>query len=306
MFNFFKDSFSKIKKGLLKTRDLLVNRLTLLLRKPWDENTLSELEQILYEADMGSSCVEEAIQFLRTKIKEEKPEASEVLSYLKEFAEATLKEPSPLLENPTPFPFVLLVIGVNGSGKTTSCAKLALHYKEKGYKVLLAAADTFRVAANEQLEILAKKLDIDLIKSQVGADPAAVAFDALQAAKARNLDIVIIDTAGRLHSKTSLMQELEKVRKVLSKVVDKAPHATLLVLDATTGQNALIQAKTFHECSPLTGFILTKVDSSSKAGFTLALSKEMKLPIYYLGFGEGLEDFIPFEKAAFSQALFDL
>ena len=198
---------------------------------------------------------------------------------------------------------MVLIVGANGSGKTTSVAKLANYYKKEGKKGLIAAADTFRAAANEQLETWANRLDIPLIQSQSGSDPAAVAFDALDAALARKMDLLFIDTAGRLQNKTALMQELAKVRRICKEKVPQAPHETLLVLDATIGQNALDQAKTFHQFTPISGIILTKLDGSAKGGIAALIQKELNIPILWVGMGEKEEDLIPFDPAAYLDAL---
>jgi fused signal recognition particle receptor len=202
------------------------------------------------------------------------------------------------------YPHVILVVGVNGNGKTTSVAKLAYRYKENGKKVVIAAADTFRAAAVEQLAAWANLLKIEIVKGHSKSDPAAVVFDAISAAKARQADVVIIDTAGRLHTKTPLMQELEKIRRVCCKVDAEFPQETLLVLDATTGQNALDQAKTFHQFTPLTGLILTKLDGTAKGGIVLAIHQKLNLPIRFIGVGEELKDLQPFDPKAFIEALF--
>ena len=200
-------------------------------------------------------------------------------------------------------PHVILLVGVNGSGKTTTLAKLASHYLRQGKKVLVAAGDTFRAAAVEQLETWAKRVGVDLIKSQPNSDPSGVAFDAMAAAKARNVDIVLIDTAGRLQTKTDLMQELAKVRRVCQKQMASAPHETLLVIDATIGQNGVDQAKTFHQFTPITGIVLTKLDGSAKGGIAIAIQKELQIPIQWVGTGEGAEDLEPFDPESYVDAL---
>ena len=201
-------------------------------------------------------------------------------------------------------PYVFLIVGVNGSGKTTSIAKLAKHFQSEGKKVLLAAGDTFRAAAIEQLATWAERLQMDIIKSKPGSDPSAVAFDALTAAKARGFDVVFIDTAGRLQNKTDLMQELEKIRRVCSKVVPTAPHETLLVLDATTGQNAIDQAKVFHAVTPLNGIVLAKLDGSAKGGIILSIYQDLGIPVRWVGTGEKADDLEPFDPIAYADSLF--
>ena len=205
----------------------------------------------------------------------------------------------------TPSPRVLLIVGVNGSGKTTSIAKLARAYQSEGKKVLLAAGDTFRAAAIEQLSTWSERLGVDIIKSKPGADPSAVAFDALTAAQARDCDIVLIDTAGRLQNKVDLMQELEKIKRVCQKVIPSAPHETLLVLDATTGQNAIDQATLFHQVTPLSGIILAKLDGSAKGGIILSIYQKLKIPVLWVGTGEGPDDLEPFDPATYADSLFE-
>ncbi|NDD59066.1 MAG: signal recognition particle-docking protein FtsY [Chlamydiae bacterium] len=305
MFSFFKSSFNKIKNALAKTRHIFSDKLRTLFGKPLNEETLEELERILFEADVGSHCALSFTQNIKTFAKKN-PQAKvdQFLEEMKTYAREILLAP---LDLPTPSessPHVILVVGVNGSGKTTTCAKLAKHFQKNGKKVLLAAGDTFRAAAIEQLTIWAEKLNVDIVKGLPGGDPAAVIFDAITSAKAKGIDVVIADTAGRLQSKTDLMQELAKVRKVCAKALPSAPHETLLVLDATTGQNALDQAKVFNEFTPLTGLILTKLDGSAKGGIVLSIRHQMKLPIQFIGVGESFEDFMPFDAESYVDALF--
>ena len=200
--------------------------------------------------------------------------------------------------------FVILVAGVNGTGKTTTIAKLAKVYHDQGKRVLLAAADTFRAAASQQLEIWARRACVDIVRAQEGGDPAAVAFDALKAAIAREVDVLIVDTAGRLHTKTNLMEELKKIHRVLGKVMDGAPHEVFMVLDASTGQNGLSQAKKFREAIDVTGIVVTKLDGTAKGGIVLAIQKELKIPVRFVGFGESMDDLKPFEADTFIEALF--
>lgn len=306
MFSFLKSGLSKIKKALSKTRAIFSDKLTALFKRPMNEETLEELERILFEADLGSKCAlsfTDRIQKFAKKNKEAsvKDFIDEMKSYAKEIlnreTQIAAKEPSSHVK-------MLLIVGVNGSGKTTSCAKLAKRFKTEGKSVLLAAGDTFRAAAIEQLEIWSQRLKIDIVKGQSGGDPSSVIFDALSAAKARNIDVVIADTAGRLQSKTDLMHELEKVRRVCKKFDENAPHETLLVLDATTGQNALDQAKIFNEFTPLDGLILTKLDGSAKGGIILAIREELNIPIKYIGVGESMDDLMPFDPDEYIEALF--
>ena len=281
--------FGKLKQALSKTRD----KLSSLFGKKIDPETLEQLEELLYEADIGIACSEKLIASLKTEIS---PEA------LKETARSMLAcAPKELIDVKLR---VILIVGVNGSGKTTSCAKLAKRLQEDGKSVLLAAADTFRAAAGEQLSLWANKLGIDIVGGAPGADPSSVVFDALTAAKSRSIDTVLIDTAGRLQSKSELMRELEKIGRVCDKVVPGSPHETWLVVDATMGQKRLDQAKAFREYVPLTGLILTKLDSSAKGGIALAIHHELDLPVEYVGVGEGADDMIPFNVDEYVDALF--
>jgi fused signal recognition particle receptor len=269
-------------------------RIKNLFSRPLDENTLEEMECLLYEADVGSTCTAALIKAVKKDpgVESLMKEAKVLLS--------TCHYAPPVLSSP----HVILITGINGSGKTTTCAKLANLYKSQGKKVLLVAGDTFRAAAVEQLTIWAERLKLDLIKGKMGADPSAVVFDALTAAKARSVDIVIIDTAGRLQSKTDLMHELEKMRRISHKVVPGAPHETFLVIDSTIGQNGLDQARTFHTFTPLTGLILTKYDSSAKGGVILPIHHELKIPVAYIGVGEKVDDLKPFDVETFVNSLF--
>ena len=296
MLNFFK----KLISPFSKIKSLLGQKIRNLFSKAPDESTFENLEQLFYEADLGSLVAAELVDKLKIQARiDSNPEV--LLSLIKQ--ELLKIFPQPPTPNFTQSPHVILMIGVNGSGKTTSLAKLASHFKKMGKTVLIAAGDTFRAAAVEQLEMWAKKLDIPLIKSQPGSDPSSVAFDALAAAKARNIEIVLIDTAGRLQTKTDLMQELAKVRRVIQKQIPTAPHETLLVLDATVGQNAIDQARIFNQFAPITGIVLTKLDGSSKGGIAVAIQKEMKIPILWIGTGEGDKDLSPFEPDTYVNAL---
>ena len=273
-----------------------------------DENAFNELEKIFYEADLGAAVAANLVEKIRQFSRKNREAGSEeILALVRK--ELLLMFTAPNASAPvsaqssTRIPHVVLIVGVNGSGKTTSLAKLASHYQSEGKKVLIAAGDTFRAAAIEQLETWAKRIDVDIIKAQPKSDPSAVAFDAIQAAIARKTDIVLIDTAGRLQTKTDLMQELAKVRRVCQKQIPEAPHETLLVLDATVGQNALDQARTFHQFAPITGIILTKLDGSAKGGIVLAITQQLRIPILWVGTGEGESDLAPFHAEDFVAAL---
>ncbi|MES2198607.1 MAG: signal recognition particle-docking protein FtsY [Chlamydiota bacterium] len=308
MLKFFKTSYQKIKKALSKTRSILGPRIQALFGKPWNDSTFDELEQILYEADLGTACVDDFVSYLKSELRRNPTnDISLILDKLKVRSLEILQKPAtvtPRLPSSNE-PLVILIIGVNGSGKTTSIAKLGLHFKEEGKKVLLGAGDTFRAAAIDQLTHWAAKIGADIVKSTPGSDPSAVAFDALTAAKARNIDVVLLDTAGRLQNKTELMQELAKTKRICEKVIPGSPHEIFLVLDATTGQNALDQAKVFHSHVPLTGLILTKLDGSAKGGIILSIYKELGIPIRWIGLGEKAEDLIPFDPLSYVEALLD-
>jgi fused signal recognition particle receptor len=308
MFGFLKASFQKVKNALSKTRSFLGLQLRNFFKNPWNEESLHQLEQILYEADLGTACSTTFAEKIEKLLKREPSTPPEkILETIRAYSMEILNTPSKITSgvNKEGEPLVILIVGVNGSGKTTTIAKLSRHFSEEGKKVLVAAGDTFRAAAIDQLSLWAEKLNIDIVKSKPGSDPSAVAFDALTAAKARGCDVVLIDTAGRLQNKTDLMQELAKIRKVATKVIPDAPHETFLVLDATTGQNAIDQAETFHKFTPLTGLILTKLDGSAKGGIILSIYQKLGIPIRFIGVGEGAEDLLPFDPESYVLALFD-
>lgn len=297
--------FKKIKTALTKTRSFLGSRLKALFGSPLTEEAYEKLEQILYEADIGTAVTEELITDVKKFLKrhpDAKPE--EIIAQMEKHADEILSAP-PKLAPKKGQPQVILIVGINGSGKTTSIAKLAALYKNEGKKVLVAAADTFRAGAIDQLTLWSEKLGIEIVKAQPGSDPSSVAFDALTAASKRGLDIVLIDTAGRLQNKTDLMQELEKIRRVCTKVIPDSPHEVLLVLDATTGQNAVEQAKIFNQFTPLTGIILAKLDGSAKGGVVLPIYKGLGVPIQWVGVGEKADDLIPFDKKSYLSGLFE-
>ncbi len=275
-------------------------------RKEINADVLEELEYALITADIGSKTTSEILELIRQRVdRHQVGDIAELKSlireHLLEILQATEK-PVPLVKEP---PAVMMVVGVNGAGKTTSIGKLTRRLQSEGRTVLLCAADTFRAAAIEQLEVWAERTGAGLIRQQPGSDPSAVLFDALQAAKARKVDYVIVDTAGRLHTKTNLMAELEKMRRTAARVIPDAPHEVLLVIEATTGQNGLEQARKFTESSAVTGIILTKLDGTAKGGVVVAISRELNLPIRYVGVGEQLDDLLPFEPENFVASLFD-
>lgn len=296
MLNFFK----KILSPFNKIKSNLGQKLLSIFSKPLDEESYMHLEQTLYEADLGPHLAAEIVEKIKSHLRKTN-DPNALMDFVKDLLMQYFVEPPSLPIQSSPE--VILMIGVNGSGKTTSLAKLAAHYKKLGKKVLIAAGDTFRAAAADQLELWAQKLSIDIVKSKVHSDPAAVAFDAINAAISRKCDIVFIDTAGRLQNKTDLMHELAKLRKICQKQIPHAPHQTYLVLDATVGQNALDQARTFHQFTPITGIILTKLDGTAKGGIAVAIQKELKIPIVWAGLGESQDDLIPFEPEKYIQAL---
>jgi len=271
-----------------------------------DESVLDELEELLILSDVGVETAEAVVEDLRQHARREGVVNEEdVITILKQdlvalFDSANDQSPKP----EAPHPLVISLVGVNGTGKTTTIAKLAHLFHSDGKKVLLAAADTFRAAAADQLSIWAERVGVDVVQALPGADPAAVAYDALKAAVARNIDVLLIDTAGRLHTKANLMAELAKIHKVLAKIVPEAPHEVLLVLDATTGQNGLAQAKQFAQAVGVTGLVLTKLDGTAKGGIVFSIVRELKLPVRYIGLGEKLEDLAPFDPHDFVDALF--
>lgn len=299
MFNFLK----KIISPFSKIKSALSDKIRSLFSRAPDDSAFEHLEQIFYEADLGPATAAELVEKVKTLYRKSPSlDTEQVLKFVKQELLGMLSQPAtPALNSP----HVILFVGVNGSGKTTSLAKLASYYQKMGKKVLVAAGDTFRAAAVEQLETWAKRIGVDLIKSQHKGDPAGVAFDALAAAKARNAEIVLIDTAGRLQTKSDLMEELAKVRRVCQKQIPDAPHETLLVVDATIGQNALDQAQTFHKFTPITGIVLSKLDGSAKGGIAVAIQKNLNIPIRWIGTGEAEEDLAPFDAKQYLDALLD-
>lgn len=293
--------FQRLKQGLSKTRDSLLAAV-FVGRDGIDDVFFEELEEALIMADVGMELSESLLDELRARIKTEKlnksAQAREALSAL---LAAHMRVEEPFL--PENGPAVLLVVGVNGVGKTTSIGKLAWHFKQQGKKPMLAAADTFRAAAAEQLGIWAERAKVPMIRHGEGADPAAVVFDAIASFKARGCDLLICDTAGRLHNKKNLMNELEKIRRVISRELPDAVCRVLLVLDATTGQNAIMQAKAFGEATGLTDVVLTKLDGTAKGGMVVAVKDMLNLPVRFVGVGEGLDDLQPFDAEAFAAAL---
>lgn len=312
MFEFIteeKTLLQKLRSGLKKTKDSLGTQLdkAMKLGRPVDESILGPLEEALIQSDIGVALATYLVDLVNERIKSNQLSNVEAVKKLiHDELLAIFKNTDPWWEKRYPTPAVFMIIGVNGVGKTTSIAKLAHEYKKQGKRVLICAADTFRAAATEQLEIWAKRVGVDILKQQSGSDPAAVVFDALSAAKAQKKDLVLIDTAGRLHTKTNLMQELAKIRKVANREVAGAPHESWLVLDATVGQNGIVQAREFMNITPISGIILTKIDGTAKGGIVVSIAKELGVPIKFLGVGESLDDLIPFEPQKFIDTLFEV
>jgi fused signal recognition particle receptor len=297
----------KLKSGVQKTRDGLVSRIEDVIsgRKQIDADLLEELEYTLITADIGVTTTNEILERIRERVDRKLVgDAGELRGLIREYLlEVLVANDRPLAYVDEP-PAVIMVVGVNGAGKTTTIGKLTSHLKSEGRTVLLCAADTFRAAAIEQLEVWGDRTQTRVIRQNTGADPSAVMFDALQAAKAAKTDYVIVDTAGRLQTKTNLMAELEKMRRTAARVIPDAPHEVLLVLDATTGQNGLEQARKFTETSGVTGIVLTKLDGTAKGGVVVAIARELALPIRFIGLGEKVEDLLPFDPEAFIDSLF--
>lgn len=298
--------FDRLKTGLTRTKESLVGKVdSIFTGRQVDEKTLEELEEILVLSDVGVNSASEIVG--RLKAKSDRGEikgAGSVRDFLKQEMVAMLGVSQPLVAFGER-PFVILAVGVNGVGKTTTIGKLAGKFRDEGYSVMLAAGDTFRAAAIEQLEIWAERAHAKFVKHQSGSDPSAVVFDAVEAAKARGIDVVIIDTAGRLHTKSPLMEELKKIKRVCGKAMPGSPHEVLLIVDATNGQNALRQAQMFNEAIGVTGIALTKLDGTAKGGIVFAIKKELNIPVRLIGVGEGVEDLQEFSPSEFVKALFE-
>ena len=303
-------NFSKLKEGLSKTRNRLFNSITETVsgKAVIDNATLNEIEEILISSDIGLGTTESIIESVRMTLKSDKDRTTPNI------IETVKKELTTILNNNyvtngdkvAQFkPYVILVVGVNGVGKTTTIGKLAHNFKKAGLRVIVGAADTFRAAANEQLEIWAKRADVEIFMKDKGSDPSSVAFDTLLKAKKENYDVVLIDTAGRLHNKTNLMEELGKIRRVLNKMISYAPNETLLVLDGTSGQNAVLQADEFIKVTDVNGLIITKLDGTAKGGVVFQVCAKQKIPVKYIGVGEGIDDLQTFNPELFVSALFE-
>ena len=309
----FFEKVSKFSSGLNKTRSAIVQRIQTIVSKKTkiDDEVLEQVEQALLEADVGAETTSIILENIRQRVKMEGyDDTDSLLSLIKDEVSMILQldapVPASLSEIPVEQkPYVIMVVGVNGSGKTTTIGKLAYQYRQNGYRVIIGAADTFRAAANEQLEIWAKRAGVEVIKQKQGSDPAAVAHDALSSAISKKADVVIIDTAGRLHTNASLIEELKKIKRVLGKKLEGAPHEVLLVLDATTGQNGLQQLKVFNDAVQVTGIVLTKLDGTAKGGIVLAIAHQRAVPVKFIGIGEGIDDLQLFDREAFVEALFE-
>jgi fused signal recognition particle receptor len=311
MFEFIteeKTFLQKLKDGLKKTKEGLGTQIDNVMKmgREVDEEILSRLEEALLQSDIGVGLTMHLMDLVNEKVRSNQlSDAAAVKKLIHDEVMQIFKNTDPWWEKRYPKPAVFLIIGVNGVGKTTTIAKLAHEYKKQNKKMLICAADTFRAAAVEQLQVWADRIGVDLLKQSQGSDPAAVVYDALSAAKAQNKDLVLIDTAGRLHTKSNLMQELAKMRKIAQREVPGAPHESWLVLDATVGQNGIVQAREFMNITPITGIILTKIDGTAKGGIVVSIAKELGVPIKFLGVGEGLDDLIPFDPEKFINALLE-
>src|ERR1043166_2709414 len=301
--------FQRLKRGLTKSRETWVQKIgTIFQNRRWDEQSLDAMEENLIAADLGLKSTEKLMEALRKESPGDTGDLAEEMSnrmqaVMTQLLESTTQPPKipPLSVRP----WVILFLGVNGVGKTTTIGKLAAQYRDDGKKVLLVAGDTFRAAAIEQLQVWADRVGVELVKHRPGADPSAVVFDGMQAAKSRGADIVMIDTAGRLHTKVHLIEELKKIRRVIAREQPDAPHETLLVLDAITGQNGLQQARVFKEAADISGIVLTKLDGTAKGGVVISIQEELGVPVRYVGVGEDVEDLQTFDPSQFVQALFE-
>jgi len=298
--------FQRLKEGLTKSRDNLLGNISSLFQNGrWDEESLDAMEESLIAADVGAKASKRLIDILRRQGPGGTGDVGQAMTQRLQAALAEILQVPPQSKTAefSVRPWVILFLGVNGVGKTTTIGKLAAQYRNAGKKALLVAGDTFRAAAIEQLDVWGQRAGVEVVKHRPGADPSAVVFDGMQAAKSRGIDVLLIDTAGRLHTKTHLIEELKKIRRVISREQPGAPHETLLVLDATTGQNGLQQARVFKEATDVTGIVLTKLDGTAKGGVIISIQEELGVPVKYVGVGEEIEDLQPFDAAQFAQAL---
>lgn len=298
--------FQRLKDGLTKSREGWAQKIgAILYNRQWDDQAMESMEESLIAADVGVKAADKLMQALRKQAPSgEQDPADEMIARLQQAMIEILAPKDEAKPELTARPWVILFLGVNGVGKTTTIGKMAAQYRQTGKKVLLVAGDTFRAAAIEQLEAWGKQAGVEVIKHRAGSDPSAVVFDGMQAAKSRGIDVLLIDTAGRLHTKVHLIEELKKIRRVIAREQPDAPHETLLVLDATTGQNGLQQARVFKEATDISGIVLTKLDGTAKGGVIISIQEELGVPVRYIGVGEEVEDLQPFEPAAFVEALF--
>ena len=302
-----KGFFGRLKQGLAKTKKLLLTDVEdIFLKKVIDQELFDELEAVLIAADVGPAFTHDLIEKMKEQVKRKELDRPELLKkVLRDTMKDILEKNSVPLQIPRNGLFSIMVVGVNGTGKTTTIGKLAHQIKNSGLSITIAAADTFRAAAIEQLEAWGGRVGVPVIKQQAGSDPSAVVFDGISAAKSARTDVIIVDTAGRLHTKTNLMEELKKMKRIMGRELPGAPHETLLVVDATTGQNAVAQAKMFNDEIGLSGIVLTKLDGTSKGGVIVRIAQELGIPIRYIGIGEGLEDLRPFNAEEFVSAIFE-
>jgi len=301
--------FQRLKQGLTKSRETWVEKIGAIFQnRKWDETSLDAMEESLLTADVGVKATQKLMDALRRQSPNGDEDLGQEMAARLQAAMVDMLQGSTSAPRIAPLsvkPWVILFLGVNGVGKTTTIGKLAAQYRSAGKKVLLVAGDTFRAAAVEQLDIWGQRVGVDVVKHKAGSDPSAVVFDGVQAAKSRGVDVLLIDTAGRLHTKVHLVEELKKIRRVIMREQPDAPHETLLVLDATTGQNGLQQARVFKEATAITGIVLTKLDGTAKGGVIVGIQEELGVPVKYIGVGEDVEDLQPFDARQFVQALFD-
>ena len=301
--------FQRLKQGLTKSRETWTGKIGAIFQnRSWDENSLAQMEESLIAADVGVKASQKLMEAVRRQAPNGGADlAQEMASRLQAAMVQMLETPQASGDNEplSVRPWVIIFLGVNGVGKTTTIGKLAAQYRGAGKKVLIVAGDTFRAAAIEQLDVWGKRIGVDVVKHRPGADPSAVVFDGIQAAKSRGVDVLLIDTAGRLHTKIHLIEELKKIRRVITREQPDAPHESLLVLDATTGQNGLQQARVFKEAADITGIVLTKLDGTAKGGVIISIQEELGVPVKYIGIGEEVEDLQPFDAESFARALFE-
>ena len=310
IFNNF--NFDRLKSGLAKTKDKILNSITETIsgKASIDEKTIDEIEEILISSDIGMETVEKIIEDTRVKLKNDKDRSGiNIIQVVKNELTSVVDFGNSKPDNVNDIrkfkPFVILIVGINGAGKTTTIGKLAYNFKQAGFKVIVGAADTFRAAANEQLDIWAQRAQVEIVQKGRGSDPSSVAYDVIENAVKNGIDIVLIDTAGRLHNKSNLMEELKKIKRVIQKLLPHAPNETLLVLDGNTGQNALVQVEEFSKVTDITGLVITKLDGTAKGGVIFQICNKQKIPVKYIGVGEKIDDLQEFDAKQFVNALFD-